>query len=499
MFSFRAAGATAGVVSAAISKKPVSQTELQESNGPSSSTIHSINNQEEDHLSRTRADKRVRSAFENSPPPSEGSISDLAVRMRHITQLQFKVVGTERTLHESINGLKAHCKSPSHLTQLIAIATVFSEILGNIVDLNTKIDKLQIPSSSSVPHTELEKNLLQRAKSSLIRLGSLAKKTTNLFSALINNPINHPHFTLRLSTVKYLQMLAHDFVVCKKDKVQQGSCGIVYRQICCNQAETEAVILAKKVAHCSSSTKNPLHREFTILTAIPPHPNVVEAPYYANEGLEVLVMEYINQDLNTWLEQEHSMQDYLFVFRQILKGLKHTHDSDIMHGDIKPDNILVDSRSNIAKIADFGNATFTKKEGAHFGGTIAYIAPEFLEEGMKNVSTPSDVWSFGAVLLAVFTGKFLNYELIGIHEDHKIQEIFRALKEFNDQAAIFKLINQIGTEKIPAFCRVKGDVPKEALPLFKDLLKKLLLLKPQDRISAEEALNHPFFKLALGS
>ena len=93
-----------------------------------------------------------------------------------------------------------------------------------------------------------------------------------------------------------------------------------------------------------------------------------------------------------------------FMFKQIIEGLQHIHSKNIVHRDIKLDNILLDSKGNV-KIGDFGVSKLCRPGETMLEqcGTPAYIAPEILlDKGYRGVSV--DVWSAGVVLFSMLYG-----------------------------------------------------------------------------------------------
>jgi len=95
------------------------------------------------------------------------------------------------------------------------------------------------------------------------------------------------------------------------------------------------------------------------------------------------------------------------ISQQVLSGLLYLHKcKKQVHRDIKPDNILINSRGE-AKLSDFGISKELEKTAAlceTFVGTMAYMSPERVEGEGKKYSYPSDVWSFGLVLYEMATG-----------------------------------------------------------------------------------------------
>jgi 5'-AMP-activated protein kinase, catalytic alpha subunit len=92
------------------------------------------------------------------------------------------------------------------------------------------------------------------------------------------------------------------------------------------------------------------------------------------------------------------------IFKQIIEGLSYCHSKQILHRDIKLDNILLDSKGEV-KICDFGISKVVKKGEimTEQCGTPAYIAPEFLrDKGYTGFA--ADIWSAGVVLYAMLYG-----------------------------------------------------------------------------------------------
>src|SRR5438105_5717994 len=87
--------------------------------------------------------------------------------------------------------------------------------------------------------------------------------------------------------------------------------------------------------------------------------------------------------------------------RRLCFGLAAAHDKGVLHRDLKPGNIMIDSRGHVL-ITDFGLAAFVG-QGAETAGTPAYMAPELLTGSQPSVR--SDLYSLGLVLFEMFTGK----------------------------------------------------------------------------------------------
>jgi serine/threonine-protein kinase len=139
------------------------------------------------------------------------------------------------------------------------------------------------------------------------------------------------------------------------------------------------------------------------------HPNVCRLYDLVElDGHHCLSMEFIDgEDLASLLKRigRLPVDKAIDISREICAGLAAAHDKGVIHRDLKPANIMVDGQGR-ACITDFGLATVVEEAaGSGFAGTPAYMAPEQFEGAPA--STRSDLFSLGAVLYEVFTGKRL--------------------------------------------------------------------------------------------
>ncbi|KAK7066817.1 Serine/threonine-protein kinase Nek8 [Halocaridina rubra] len=140
------------------------------------------------------------------------------------------------------------------------------------------------------------------------------------------------------------------------------------------------------------------------------HPNIIE--YYENcldNNTMMIVMEYApGGNLYDYLRSRGEgnllqEEDVLHLFCQLVLGMKHIHDSNILHRDIKSNNILLDRSHRIVKIGDFGiSKILSSKSKAHtVVGTPCYLSPELCQE--KPYNQKSDIWALGCVLYEMLT------------------------------------------------------------------------------------------------
>lgn len=147
------------------------------------------------------------------------------------------------------------------------------------------------------------------------------------------------------------------------------------------------------------------------------HPNIVNVlDVYENEKFFQLIMEKhgSGMDLFEFIDRRPTMDEKLgcFIFRQIAKAVDYLHSLNILHRDIKDENIIIDQNFHI-KLIDFGSATFMEdgKMFSTFYGTTEYCSPEVLA-GNKYQGPELEVWSLGVTLfvLMFFENPFLDME-----------------------------------------------------------------------------------------
>ena len=183
-----------------------------------------------------------------------------------------------------------------------------------------------------------------------------------------------------------------------------------------------------------------------------------------------LIMEYINGiSLLDFIQKQknHRIDENKCkeLFYQIVKGILYCQNENICHRDIKLENILI-VNNKIIKIIDFGFAIKCNRNEYQefFCGTVYYMPPEIVNK-QRYMPFYSDIWSLGVLLYAMIFGDFP----------------FRA----NKQEKLFELINECNLI-FPDDIKVSDKV--------KNLLSKIIVIKPSKRISLEEILNDPWFQ-----
>ncbi|KNH03808.1 cell division-like protein kinase 2 [Perkinsela sp. CCAP 1560/4] len=275
----------------------------------------------------------------------------------------------------------------------------------------------------------------------------------------------------------------------------EGTYGVVYRAV--DRATGEVVALKKiRLDYSDDGIPQTALREVSILQELH-HPNVVALRdvICVQDSKLFLVFEYVEKDIKQVIE--HSLASYtpLMLKRlmfQMLEGLAYCHSNRVIHRDLKPANILLSDKNQL-KLADFGLArafqiptsTFT-----HEVVTLWYRAPEILL-GEKHYCPAVDIWSVGCIIAELMRKKVL---FRGDSEIGQLYEIFRVLGTPSEG-------EWIGVSALPDFKNVFPRWRKaplhEIIPGIDlrgiDLLERMLVYEPLDRISAKQALAHSYF------
>ncbi|KAJ3452153.1 serine/threonine-protein kinase fhke-related [Anaeramoeba flamelloides] len=201
------------------------------------------------------------------------------------------------------------------------------------------------------------------------------------------------------------------------------------------------------------------------------HPNIIKLEeVYDTENTLYLVMEYVDGgDLFYRIsdKQKYAEDEARELFKNLLETIKYLHGKGIVHRDLKPDNILLSNKESDTdiKVCDFGFARTVSESGlvSTKVGTNNYRAPETLTKG--SFGKECDLWSCGVILYILLSGlmPFHNKKRIPLH-----QQILWASYSFPE------------------------DVFEKISPAAINLIRKLIQVNPEKRLTAEQALNHPW-------
>ncbi|XP_065106746.1 calcium/calmodulin-dependent protein kinase (CaM kinase) II beta 1 isoform X33 [Paramisgurnus dabryanus] len=254
------------------------------------------------------------------------------------------------------------------------------------------------------------------------------------------------------------------------EELGKGAFSIVRRcvKLSTGQEYAAKIINTKKL---SARDHQKLEREARICRLLK-HPNIVRLhDSISEEGFHYLLFDLVTggelfEDIVA--REYYSEADASHCIQQILEAVLHCHQMGVVHRDLKPENLLLASKCKNAavKLADFGLAIEVQgDQQAWFGfaGTPGYLSPEVLRK--EAYGKPVDIWACGVILYILLVG----YPPFWDEDQHKLYQQIKA-----------------GAYDFPS---PEWDT---VTPEAKNLINQMLTINPAKRITAQEALKHPW-------
>lgn len=206
-----------------------------------------------------------------------------------------------------------------------------------------------------------------------------------------------------------------------------------------------------------------------------------------------LVTHLMSEDLHSFTRRvvlsDHEVKVILY---QILRGIKYIHSAGVLHRDLKPGNIAVNPNLEV-RILDFGMARVSAEDMTDFVGTLWYRAPELLfcwDQYTKAI----DMWSVGCILAELILGRAL------FPSTHSLNQLELVLNftgkpsdEFISGIRDSGALQYVERYPYPKECSFQQRFPGVD-PVAVDLMEKMLEMIPDKRITADEAMNHPYLR-----
>ncbi|KAL5545916.1 hypothetical protein UlMin_005603 [Ulmus minor] len=298
----------------------------------------------------------------------------------------------------------------------------------------------------------------------------------------------------------------------KLEQIGEGTYGQVYMA---REIKTGEIVALKKIRMDNEREGFPITaiREIKILKKLH-HENVIKlkeivtspGPEKDEQGRPdgnkykggiYMVFEYMDHDLTGLADRpgmRFSVPQIKCYMRQLLTGLHYCHVNQVLHRDIKGSNLLIDNEGNL-KLADFGLArSFSNDHNANLTNrviTLWYRPPELLL-GTTKYGPAVDMWSVGCIFAELLHGKPI---FPGKDEPEQLNKIFELCGAPDE-------VNWPGVSKIPWYNNFKPTRPlkrrlREVFRHFDrhalELLERMLMLDPSQRISAKDALDAEYF------
>lgn len=292
----------------------------------------------------------------------------------------------------------------------------------------------------------------------------------------------------------------------KQEKIGEGTYGVVYKAM---DRITGATVACKCIRLVVQEEGVPCTaiREVSLLKILR-HDNIVKLLDVVHSDRKLtLVFEYLEMDLKTYMEQQQGNMDPYTIrtfMHHLLCGVAYCHDRNVLHRDLKPQNLLVSKSERMLKLADFGLGRafgIAVKKYTHEVVTLWYRSPDVLL-GSTHYGTAVDVWSVGCIMAEMASGSPL---FTGKQDADQLLRIFRFLgtpsvlqwptmhRYPNSQAMLVR--KEFLVNYVPEFDNwAQHTQAGERLgPEGLDLMRQLLQFEPSHRISARDALAHPYF------
>ena len=265
----------------------------------------------------------------------------------------------------------------------------------------------------------------------------------------------------------------NDFETLQDKSIGSGTFGSVWKVRNKKTNEINAIKVINKEYIIKQNMTEQIKKEIEIMSKLN-HPHIIKlySHFEDNENF-FLIMEYASRgQLYSFIKKQKKLNQISSkqYIKEIISAVKYLHSLNppIIHRDIKPENILIDQNGN-CKLGDFGLAKYENEkninEEDNYCGTLEYLAPETLNNNLKQ-GKGVDIWSIGILLFEMLTGR----------PPFKIEKDKLDLYKNNNDSKLWKI-------------KWTDDFPK----LAKDLISRILVPNPENRLNLDQILSHQWF------
>lgn len=347
--------------------------------------------------------------------------------------------------------------------------------------------------------------------------------------------------TTRPDTLAELEQFESDFTGLSDqfqllDKIGEGTFSFVYKAV--DLWSPRPQLVAVKRIHATSAPKR-ISSELQILAALQGDPHICKVTTALRHRDQVLVvMPYISFTDFRCLYMSTGLSEVRFYMEELLKALAFTARNRVIHRDVKPTNFLYDAQTHHGVLVDFGLAEFQSDRGvctctsggstvsrqprpeggymqddtrpprrANRAGTRGFRPPEVLFKCAKQTAKV-DVWAAGVVMLMMLTKRFPFFNSLDDADALVEMATIFGRRDLRQIALLHNCVFETNIPTIPELRRPFSELiqwsrddgaasytPESSEELEAiDLLDKLMTLNSRKRVSAEQALQHPFFR-----
>ncbi|XP_064107490.1 extracellular signal-regulated kinase 2-like [Macrobrachium nipponense] len=288
-------------------------------------------------------------------------------------------------------------------------------------------------------------------------------------------------------------------------RIGKGAYGIVWKAI---DRRSGDIVAVKKIfdAFRNETDAQRTFREIVFLLEFSSHPNVIRLlnVLKADNNKDIyLVFQFMETDLHNVIKKGNVLEDIhrRYIMYQLFRATRYLHSGSVIHRDLKPSNILIDSDCRV-KVADFGLARSVEPcarvepQGdptlTNYVATRWYRAPEILLNS-KRYTLGVDMWSLGCILGEMLLGKPMFPGSSTLDQIERIMAVITPpsredMHQISSQYASSLLNKPHGERTSKPLKDILAGAPSDAI----DLVEKLLVFSPDKRLTAEQALKHPF-------